>query len=195
MQLRPWVEYGVESILRIDYTPAENLFGPDRIRFTYRDTPEAPLTPLLASTAPFEVRFNLIPVNDVPVAVSQTLFVDGETGRQGLPLRAALQYYDVETVQANLTVGFAGLSYFFNGTANETYSISTGSGRVTFFLPNSSDTASTMYFVYQPAGAYQSSDTFRFVVSDGNDTSLQGAVTLVYAQAATGEKFCKIFFF
>lgn len=193
--MTPWVEFGIQGSLRVDYTPAANYVGADVIVFTLRDRPTDGTTPLVASTAAFQFRFNLAPVNDAPVALDQVVTLNASMSRQGLPYMGRLRYYDAESPPNNLTVFLDQLTVPFNASTNVSYTINTASGRVTL-LPSTlliaaDGSADALVFLYEPAGGtYAASDSFSFSVFDGQLRSTAGRVFIEDPFAATSGGLC-----
>jgi len=116
------------------YTPAANFHGSDSFTFRVNDGSQDSNT----ST----VKIVVLPVNDVPVADSQSVTTNSNTS-----VSIALAGSDFETTTANL---------IFEVTANPTHGTLSGSGT---------------NLTYSPNADYAGSDSFKFVVRDNGDDS------------------------
>lgn len=115
--MQTWAEFGTAGQLRITYVPSQHLHGLDSLSFTVYDHAPDGSTALPASTAPFEFRFHIKPVNNPPVALGQSITLDGKTGSQksGSYL-GRLRYYDVESPHSNLSISLSSAMGYFNVT-------------------------------------------------------------------------------
>lgn len=193
LALQPWANFGVVGTELVLYTPSENLYGADLVRFTFRDRPVDGTQPLLASNAPFEFRFNIAPVNDPPVALHQEYKIPAEQAQSGTPLLKALRYYDVETPHANLSVSLSPKLGYFDPLTNVTYQFFTGSGIVTLLngsaINNTDGAPDALVFQYQPLGTYATTDSFTFTVFDGN-LSATATITITSPSKQSGFRKC-----
>ena len=140
----------------VHYAPSQHTVGLDTVSFTYNAFFDGGTQPLSAASPPFVFRFNIIPVNHVPVILPQTV-----TGTGAPQMLVRLQYYDVEQPHSTLLVTLDPLLGFFDPLSTLPHNVSTAGGVVTL-LPasalNATDpgTREALVFRYEPnGGSYQ----------------------------------------
>jgi DNA/RNA endonuclease G, NUC1 len=141
------------SNANLTYTPNADYNGGDNFKFTVTDTGDGPSAPLTSSEATVTITVN--PVNDPPVANSQTVNLDEDTSRS-----TTLTGSDVETPAS-------GLNYAV--TQGPLHGLLSGAGA---------------NLTYTPVANYNGSDSFKFTVTDTGDgasgalTSSEGTVSI-----------------
>lgn len=148
------------------YTPVANENGSPYTTLTFR------LNDAVSSSPTYTVTFNVLPVNDAPVATSFTVNID-EDATTTISFTSPARISDVDNVDAELTVIVQNLPSTALATLRQTSGSSTDIAAFT-----SLDQLSV--FVSSVANAFGTT-TFTYVVFDGALTSNVGTVTVVIA--------------
>jgi VCBS repeat-containing protein len=131
------------------YKPNRDYNGPDLFRFVANDG--------ATDSAPAVVAITVMPVNDAPMAVSQTATVPSDGVLMGM--LSATDVDDDALTYATITAPQNGTLDFDSGTR---------------------------IFTYHPAPGFAGSDSFQFTASDGRATSGPGTVSIRVDATASG---------